>query len=75
MLALAPHQVALELAAPGFLGEDEAAMEVLQREGVRALSHNGVLGDPTGASYEEGCLALAAMFEDLDRLYTTSQQW
>ncbi|MGC8465300.1 MAG: mycofactocin biosynthesis peptidyl-dipeptidase MftE [Acidimicrobiales bacterium] len=75
MLALAPDQVALELAAPGFTGEDEAAMAILQKEGVRALSHNGILGDPTGASYEEGCLALAAMYDDLDRIYTSSEQW
>jgi creatinine amidohydrolase len=37
----------------------------LRTDGVRAVSPNGVLGDPTGASVAEGCALLAAAVDDL----------
>ncbi|MBS1862014.1 MAG: creatininase family protein [Actinobacteria bacterium] len=37
----------------------------LRREGVRAVSPNGVLGDPSGASAAAGEALLAAAVEDL----------
>ncbi len=37
----------------------------LRSEGVRAVSPNGVLGDPAGASAEEGQALLAAAIADL----------
>jgi mycofactocin precursor peptide peptidase len=39
----------------------------LRARGVRAVAPNGVLGDPTGASAEEGRALLAAAAEDLRR--------
>lgn len=75
MLALSPDQVRMDLAAPGFVGEDPQALRTLVREGVIALSESGVLGDPSGASAEEGCLLLAAMIEELVSLYEKSPAW
>jgi mycofactocin precursor peptide peptidase len=44
----------------------------LRAEGVRAVSANGVLGDPSGASAEEGAELLAAM---ADRLVAAAAAW
>ncbi len=58
MLAVRPDWVRLEMAEPG----NEEALQVLlprlRDEGVRAVSPNGVLGDPTGASEAEGASLL-----------------
>jgi creatinine amidohydrolase len=54
MLALDPARVKLELAEPGCTEDIAALMPRLRREGVRAISPNGILGDPTGATAEEG---------------------
>jgi mycofactocin system creatininase family protein len=60
MLAIAPERVALEHAAPGAVAPLEQLMPRLVAAGVQAVSRNGVLGDPTGASAEEGRAMLAA---------------
>ncbi|MGY1772422.1 mycofactocin biosynthesis peptidyl-dipeptidase MftE [Blastococcus sp. SYSU D00813] len=44
----------------------------LRAEGVRAVSGNGVLGDPAGASAEEGAELLAGM---ADRLVAAAAAW
>lgn len=44
----------------------------LRAEGVRAVSGNGVLGDPAGASAEEGAALLAGM---ADRLVAAAAAW
>jgi mycofactocin system creatininase family protein len=54
MLALAPERVDLRPAAPGNRAPLAELMPRLVREGVRAVSPNGILGDPTGASAAEG---------------------
>lgn len=54
MLALAPHDVRLDAATPGDTRPLTELMPELTARGVRAVSPNGVLGDPTGASAEEG---------------------
>jgi len=54
MLALDPARVRLDLAEPGCTADLVTLMPRLRREGVRAVSPNGVLGDPAGASAEEG---------------------
>ncbi|MFE9098890.1 mycofactocin biosynthesis peptidyl-dipeptidase MftE [Streptomyces sp. NPDC007264] len=59
MLHLAPHTVRLDAAAPGDTRPVGSLMGELIAGGVRAVSPNGVLGDPTGASAAEG----AALFE------------
>ena len=54
MLALAPGRVRLGRAEAGNTAPLGELMPRLRRDGVRAVTANGVLGDPTGASAEEG---------------------
>jgi creatinine amidohydrolase len=54
MLALAPQRVQLERAAAGVTSPLPEILPRLVADGVRAVSANGVLGDPTGASASEG---------------------
>ena len=54
MLAIAPARVRLERAEPGDRRPPRRAPPLLRARGVRAVSANGVLGDPTGASPGEG---------------------
>jgi creatinine amidohydrolase len=61
MLAIDPGLVRLELAVAGA----DAAVEDLRANGVRAISPNGVLGDPDGASGSEGERFITAFVEDL----------
>lgn len=65
MLALAPERVELTLAARGAVEPIAALLPRLRREGVRAVSPNGVLGDPAGASAHEGRALLEAAIADL----------
>jgi mycofactocin precursor peptide peptidase len=60
MLALAPDRVALERAVAGARAPLGALLPALRADGVRAVSPNGVLGDPAGASADEGRALLAA---------------
>jgi len=66
MLALEPALVGPER-APGNTEPLTALMPRLRSEGVRGVAPNGVLGDPSGASEEEGCRLLAAAIEDLQK--------
>ena len=50
MLALRPASVKLERAEPGVPGSARELLAALRAGGVRSVSPNGVLGDPTGAS-------------------------
>jgi creatinine amidohydrolase len=68
MLALAPELVRLDLAAPGDTRPLRQIMPRLRASGVRAVSSNGVLGDPTGASAAEGERILAALTSALARV-------
>jgi creatinine amidohydrolase len=54
MLALAPDSVRLAAAAAGSTRPLREIMPALRSGGVRAVSPNGVLGDPSGASAAEG---------------------
>jgi creatinine amidohydrolase len=54
LLHLAPRVVRRELAAAGDPRPLSELGDRLRREGVRPVSPNGVLGDPAGASAEEG---------------------
>jgi mycofactocin precursor peptide peptidase len=66
MLALAPHDVRLDLAVPGETRPLTAIMPELRAHGTRHVSPNGVLGDPTGASAAEGERLLAQLTAALD---------
>lgn len=71
MLALAPDLVGSDREA----GATEALRELmpaLRRGGLRAVTDNGILGDPTGASTEEGEALLREALDDLDR---TVEAW
>jgi creatinine amidohydrolase len=72
MLALAPADVRLAAAAPGEVRPLAELMPVLLARGVREVSPNGVLGDPSGASAAEGERLLGALVaglnQTLDRL-------
>jgi creatinine amidohydrolase len=54
MLALAPERVDLDGAEPGALEPLADLLPTLMARGVAAVSPNGVLGDPTGASAQAG---------------------
>lgn len=64
MLAAAPGTVRPERAEPGCTTPVDELLPTLRTGGVIAVAPNGVLGDPTGASAEEGEQLLAAMVED-----------
>ena len=68
MLHLVPHLVdegAAEVGRTESLGELMGAMRL---RGVRGVSANGVLGDPTGASAEVGEALFAELSEDLEHV-------
>ena len=65
MLAIAPHLVRLERAEAGRVEPIGELMQELHSNGVRAVSPNGVLGDPRGATAEHGRVLLAQLGADL----------
>ena len=65
MLALAPGAVRLDAAEPGDVRPLAQILPLLQENGVRAVSANGVLGDPAGASAAEGERLLAHLTASL----------
>jgi mycofactocin precursor peptide peptidase len=64
-LALGSDGTHPERAEPGNTGALRLLWPQLRAAGVRAVSDNGVLGDPTGASAAEGADLLAALSADL----------
>ena len=65
MLAIDEAAVRLELAEPGCTDPIDRLLPRLRAEGVRPVSSNGVLGDPTGASAAEGRALLNDLVADL----------
>ncbi|MFF6995244.1 mycofactocin biosynthesis peptidyl-dipeptidase MftE [Streptomyces sp. NPDC008313] len=65
MLALRPAAVRTDRAEPGDARPLAEILPVLRASGVRAVSANGVLGDPARACAEEGRAILAAWTADL----------
>ena len=65
MLAIDQEAVRLEAAEPGCTEPLASLLPRLRAEGVRPVSSNGVLGDPTGATAEEGRALLGALVADL----------
>jgi creatinine amidohydrolase len=65
MLAIAPERVAIERAEPGDRRPMATLWPLLARSGVASVSRNGVLGDPTGASAEEGLRLLDQAADEL----------
>jgi creatinine amidohydrolase len=65
MLALAPALVRVEVARAGATAPLRDLMPALRQGGVAAVADNGVLGDPAGASAEEGRRLLDELTGDL----------
>jgi mycofactocin system creatininase family protein len=75
MAAIAPDTVRLDAAQPGATDPIEVLLPRLLRSGVIAVSPNGVLGDPAGASAAEGEELLAGMVrEALDAVLDGSRE-
>lgn len=72
LLALAPELVRPEAAEPGNTAALTELLPTLRAGGVAAVSPNGVLGDPTGATAEEGERMLTSM---ADRLRERLARW
>jgi creatinine amidohydrolase len=73
MLAIDPASVRLERAEAGCTEPLAALLPRLRAEGVRPVSSNGVLGDPAGASAEEGREILDALVADV--LAAVTARW
>jgi creatinine amidohydrolase len=65
MLHLRPGDVRLDRAEVGNTGTLEELLPLMMAGGIKAVSANGVLGDPAGATAEEGAAVLAAMVADV----------
>lgn len=65
LLALHPELVDLRAAVAGRTEALTELLPALRAEGVRAVSANGVLGDPAGASADEGREVFDALVADL----------
>lgn len=65
MLRLRPESVQLDLAEAGNPQPLSEILPAMRAGGVAAVSPNGVLGDPTGASAAEGNRLLNAMVADI----------
>jgi creatinine amidohydrolase len=63
MLHLHPDLVRKGRIEPGFTGQ--ASLDDVLARGMRALTHNGVLGDPVGSTAEMGAAVLEAIVERL----------
>ena len=70
MLHLRPDAVRLDRAESGNTQPLQEILPALVTGGVRAVSANGVLGDPAGASAEEGGRILTRMVNDIAELET-----
>jgi mycofactocin system creatininase family protein len=71
MLAIAPDRVQLGRAEAGDRRPIRTLLPLLLEQGVRAVSANGVLGDPAGANAAEGTRLLATAVADLAELART----
>lgn len=65
MLAVSPEVVRLDLARAGNTAPLASLLPTMRAGSVRAVSENGVLGDPAGATAAEGEALLAAMVDAL----------
>jgi creatinine amidohydrolase len=65
LLVLAPELVAMSRAEPGATQSLAELLPALRRGGVRMVTPNGVLGDPTGASVGAGRRLVATYVDDL----------
>lgn len=64
MLAIAADLVRMDRAEPGAAESLDELLPRIMEGGVREVSANGVLGDPSGANEAEGTRLLAALIDD-----------
>ena len=64
MLAIAPDLVRIDRAEPGATEPIDELLPKIMEGGIREVSANGVLGDPSGANEAEGTRLLAALIDD-----------
>lgn len=74
LLYLHPARVVPDRAVAGPVDSIDALLPELREKGVRAVSPNGVLGDPHGASASEGKHLLERMISDATRRVLRSGQ-
>jgi creatinine amidohydrolase len=67
LLHLDPRAVRVDAWEPGEVAPVSALMDRLRRDGVRSVSENGVLGNPVGATAEEGERLLAELIDGCTR--------
>jgi mycofactocin precursor peptide peptidase len=65
MLAIAPDTVRVDRMVPGDTRAADELLPLLRAGGVRSVSATGVLGDPTGATADEGHALIRAAAADL----------
>ena len=64
LLHLAPEVVHVERAEPGNTERLERLLPQMMEAGVKSVADNGVLGDPSGASADEGAALFASLVDD-----------
>jgi creatinine amidohydrolase len=67
MLAIRPELVAMAEAQPGYVGDHLSIAPIVFEKGFKAVTENGVLGDPRNSSIANGEAYLTAMTELLVR--------
>lgn len=73
MLHLAPELVQMDLAAAGCTDPLSQILPALMRHGVHAVSANGVLGDPTAATAEQGEVYFSTLCDTVEALLRRGQ--
>lgn len=63
MLTVRPDLVAMDVAQPGYVGDQLSIAPVVFEKGFRAATENGVLGDPSNASAANGAAYMDALTE------------
>ena len=68
MLHLAPGTVRMDLAEVGAVGDSEMLIERMRAGGIKEVSSNGVVGDPTNATAAHGATMLSFYADHLTKL-------
>ena len=68
MLHLAPGTVRMDLAEVGAVGDSEILIERMRTGGIKEVSSNGVVGDPTNATAAHGATMLSFYADQLTKL-------
>jgi creatinine amidohydrolase len=68
MLHLAPDTVRMDLAEVGAVGDSEILIERMRTGGIKEVSSNGVVGDPTNATAAHGATMLSFYADHLTKL-------